>query len=110
MPDRTRQLRQWHWDDWLILPLLALLRLYRRFLSPLLGPSCRFEPSCSHYATQALCGHSLPRAFGLITWRLLRCQPFGRSGLDPVPPPTCLRQIAIPPDRSAAHPRPKHMK
>jgi len=94
--ERPSDLRYWHWDDWLVLPLLALLRLYRRFLSPLLGPSCRFEPSCSRYASLALCSHSLPRALGLISWRLLRCQPFGRPGLDPVPPPTRLRLLKKP--------------
>jgi putative membrane protein insertion efficiency factor len=66
--------------------LLAGLRLYRRLLSPVLGPACRFEPSCSAYAEEALHTHGVLRGVGLAVWRLLRCQPFARAGLDPVPP------------------------
>jgi len=65
--------------------LLLLVRFYRRFLSPGLSPRCRFEPSCSAYAEEALQRHGTVRAIGLVFWRLARCQPFGRGGLDPVP-------------------------
>jgi putative membrane protein insertion efficiency factor len=66
--------------------LLAVLRLYRRALSPVIGPCCRFEPSCSAYAEEALHAHGVLRGLALTAWRLLRCQPFARAGLDPVPP------------------------
>ncbi|HYO71618.1 MAG TPA: membrane protein insertion efficiency factor YidD [Archangium sp.] len=66
--------------------LLALpIRFYRRFLSPLLPPACRFHPSCSSYALQALHKHGVLRGVRLIVWRLLRCQPFHPGGFDPVP-------------------------
>jgi hypothetical protein len=66
--------------------LLALpIRFYKRFLSPLLPPACRFHPSCSSYALQALHKHGALRGVRLILWRLLRCQPFHPGGFDPVP-------------------------
>jgi putative membrane protein insertion efficiency factor len=73
------------WDLPLILPLLALVHLYRRLISPFLAPACRFSPSCSSYAVEALHVHCAPRAIGLIAWRLARCQPFCAGGHDPVP-------------------------
>jgi uncharacterized protein len=73
--------------------LLLLIRVYRRAISPMVGPCCRFEPSCSSYAEEALHTHGLLHATGLILWRLARCQPFGRAGLDPVPRPS-LRQAS----------------
>ncbi|MDB4980366.1 MAG: hypothetical protein JWM82_1118 [Myxococcales bacterium] len=70
--------------------LLVLLSLYRRALSPILsfalGPACRFEPTCSAYAEEAVHVHGAGRGFALTVWRLLRCQPLARGGLDPVPP------------------------
>jgi putative membrane protein insertion efficiency factor len=63
------------------------LRFYRRYLSPLKPPMCRFHPTCSTYAIQALEAHGLLRGGGLAAWRLLRCQPFAKGGFDPVPPP-----------------------
>lgn len=66
--------------------LFSILVLgYQRFLSPLLGPRCRFEPSCSAYAREALSEHGAARGSALAFWRLLRCQPFGTPGYDPVP-------------------------
>ncbi len=66
--------------------LLALpIRFYKRFLSPLLPPACRFHPSWSSYALQALHKHGALRGVRLILWRLLRCQPFHPGGFDPVP-------------------------
>ncbi len=61
------------------------LRLYRRFLSPLKPPMCRFSPTCSQYAIEAIEGHGVLRGAGLAIWRILRCQPFARGGYDPVP-------------------------
>lgn len=67
--------------------LLALpVRFYRLVLSPLLGHSCRFQPSCSAYALEALESHGALRGFWLALRRILRCHPFGGAGIDPVPP------------------------
>jgi putative membrane protein insertion efficiency factor len=61
------------------------VRLYQWFISPLLPPSCRYEPTCSAYAIEALQRHGLIRGAYLTTRRLLRCHPWGGSGYDPVP-------------------------
>ena len=66
--------------------LLMTLRLYRRAVSPAVGPCCRFEPSCSAYAEEAIHTHGVLHGMRLATWRVLRCHPFARAGLDPVPP------------------------
>lgn len=60
--------------------------LYMRLVSPLKPPTCRFHPSCSRYAFDALRTHGALRGSWLTVWRLLRCQPFGTPGFDPVPP------------------------
>jgi hypothetical protein len=67
-------------------PLVALLRGYQRWISPLLPPTCRFYPSCSAYAIEALRVHGLIRGSALTVWRLLRCAPWHPGGIDPVPP------------------------
>ena len=67
-------------------PLVALLRGYQRWISPLLPPSCRFYPTCSAYAVEALQVHGLLRGGALAAWRLLRCAPWHPGGIDPVPP------------------------
>jgi uncharacterized protein len=67
--------------------LLGLLWLYRRAISPALAPRCRFEPSCSAYAEQAIRTHGAAQGGWLALKRLLRCQPFARGGIDPVPRP-----------------------
>lgn len=61
------------------------VRLYRRFVSPLKPATCRFAPTCSQYAIDALQRHGAFHGGLLATWRLLRCQPFAREGFDPVP-------------------------
>ena len=66
--------------------LIALLRGYKRYISPHLGHHYRFVPTCSEYAMQALATHGLLKGLLLTVWRLLRCQPFARFGYDPVPP------------------------
>ena len=63
----------------------AILDLYKRFLSPLLPRACRFEPTCSVYAKQAIEKHGLTRGGALTMRRLAKCQPFHRGGFDPVP-------------------------
>jgi uncharacterized protein len=65
--------------------LLVLLAGYRNFVSPLLGPRCRFYPSCSAYAVEAVQLHGAARGSWLALRRLARCQPFHRGGLDFVP-------------------------
>ena len=67
--------------------MIACIRLYQRYLSPLLGTNCRFYPSCSQYAIEALQAHGVFRGSALAIWRILRCQPFCEGGHDPVPPP-----------------------
>lgn len=66
--------------------LLAPVNLYRKWISPVLPPSCRFEPSCSAYAVEALSTHGALRGFYLTVRRLLRCGPWHPGGYDPVPP------------------------
>ena len=63
----------------------GLLSLYKRFLSPLLPRACRFEPTCSVYAREAIERFGLLRGGGLAVRRLARCHPFCAGGLDPVP-------------------------
>jgi putative membrane protein insertion efficiency factor len=63
----------------------ASLRLYKRYLSPLLPPACRFVPSCSEYAAEAVEFHGVRDGLALAARRLLRCHPFCRGGFDPVP-------------------------
>jgi len=64
---------------------VELIRLYQRLVSPLFPPRCRFYPSCSEYALQALARHGLVRGLGLAAMRLLRCHPWAEGGVDPVP-------------------------
>lgn len=66
---------------------LGLIRFYRRGISPLLPPLCRFEPTCSCFAAEAIQGHGALRGLYLTLRRLLRCHPFSRGGYDPVPEP-----------------------
>ena len=62
-----------------------LIRGYQLVISPWLPPSCRFEPSCSHYALDAVKRHGPLLGPALAVWRILRCNPFGGQGYDPVP-------------------------
>ena len=74
--------------------LLALLTAYRRFVSPLLGPHCRFAPSCSAYAAEAVTVHGSARGSWLAVRRIGHCHPFNPGGHDPVPP---VRQTGVTP-------------
>jgi len=65
----------------------TLIRLYQLTFSPLLGPRCRFYPSCSQYARDAILRFGLPRGIGLALARLARCHPWHAGGFDPVPEP-----------------------
>jgi uncharacterized protein len=65
--------------------LLLLVRFYITFLSPFFGGACRFHPSCSNYAAEAIARHGAARGLSLALRRLLRCNPFTKGGFDPVP-------------------------
>ena len=65
--------------------MILCIRGYQVTLGPLMGGCCRFEPSCSHYAIEAIERHGALKGFLLGAWRILRCHPFGKSGYDPVP-------------------------
>ena len=71
----------------LVAILTGLIRVYQITISPLLGPVCRYYPSCSHYGLEAIRVHRATKGLLLTGWRLLRCHPWARGGLDPVPPP-----------------------
>jgi hypothetical protein len=64
---------------------LALIGFYRKAVSPLLPPACRFVPSCSEYGHEAIARYGILAGGRLAIWRVLRCNPFGGSGYDPVP-------------------------
>jgi len=66
--------------------LIALVHLYKRWLSPLLPPACRYTPTCSAYMAEAIAVHGAVRGTWLGTRRICRCHPWGGHGWDPVPP------------------------
>lgn len=70
---------------WIKIGLLSLIRLYQLLISPVLNPSCRFYPTCSVYARQAIERHGIWKGTRLAIKRLARCHPFGGHGYDPVP-------------------------
>ena len=65
--------------------LLGLIRFYQKSISPYLGDHCRFVPTCSRYAAEAIEIHGVIKGTAFAVWRILRCNPFGKSGYDPVP-------------------------
>jgi putative membrane protein insertion efficiency factor len=64
--------------------LVAPIRVYQTLFSPALGDRCRYYPSCSHYAVQAVENYGILRGLVLAVWRVLRCNPLSRGGVDPV--------------------------
>jgi len=68
------------------LVLRGLIRLYQLLISPLIGPRCRYWPSCSDYAAEAIASHGALAGSWLAAKRLARCHPWGGHGVDPVPP------------------------
>jgi len=92
--------------------LLRVIAGYRSWISPLLGPRCRFAPTCSAYAAQALVQHGAGRGSWLTLRRIARCHPFHPGGHDPVPaspgrPPPAERSATMEPDADL---RPKHAR
>jgi putative membrane protein insertion efficiency factor len=69
----------------LALPFMALIKIYQLIVSPLLGPKCRFTPTCSHYAMEAFKKYGVFKGFWLTVKRVSRCHPLGGHGYDPVP-------------------------
>ena len=70
---------------------IVAVRAYQLLLSPFAGGACRFTPSCSEYAVEAITEHGVVRGLMLAIRRVGRCHPFGRSGFDPVPPRSTTR-------------------
>ena len=68
-------------------PFILLIKIYQYIISPVLGPKCRFTPSCSHYALEALQKYGLIKGGWLAVKRISRCRPGGGHGYDPVDPP-----------------------
>lgn len=64
--------------------LVSVIRFYQRWVSPLLPPACRFEPTCSHYACEAIRRHGVLRGTARAVLRVLKCHPFHPGGFDPV--------------------------
>ncbi|HQU62359.1 MAG: membrane protein insertion efficiency factor YidD [Nitrosomonas sp.] len=65
--------------------VIALIRLYQYCISPMIPPSCRFTPTCSQYACEALAKHGFFCGMRLSIWRILRCNPWCKGGYEPVP-------------------------
>jgi len=71
--------------------VLFPIRLYQRLISPAIPARCRYHPSCSAYAAEALRSYGIPKGLVLASWRLLRCNPWSHGGLDPVEGQTLFR-------------------
>jgi uncharacterized protein len=69
----------------LALPFIGLIRIYQKFISPLLGPQCRFTPTCSQYSLESFKKYGVFKGFWLSIKRISRCHPWGGKGYDPVP-------------------------
>lgn len=76
---RTRERR------WIVRPFVGFIRAYQKLLSPSLGRNCRYTPTCSHYAVDALEIHGLAKGSVMAVKRIARCQPLFEGGYDPVP-------------------------
>ncbi|MEQ1675740.1 MAG: membrane protein insertion efficiency factor YidD [Chitinophagaceae bacterium] len=68
-----------------MIPFIVLIKIYQWVISPWLGPKCRYTPTCSHYASEALKKHGIVKGMWLAVKRISRCHPWGGSGYDPVP-------------------------
>jgi len=90
--------------------LRGLIRLYQLTLSPLFGPTCRYLPTCSHYAAEAIERHGAWRGGWLTVARLSRCHPWGSDGFDPVPEQLNIRYGLLNSWRYGQWSRPPHEK
>ncbi|MDQ3887432.1 MAG: membrane protein insertion efficiency factor YidD [Actinomycetota bacterium] len=81
---------------WVVRALVTPVRFYQRWISPGLPPTCRFHPTCSAYAVEALTVHGVLRGSWLTLRRLLRCGPWHPGGLDPVPPARVVPPVVAP--------------
>jgi putative membrane protein insertion efficiency factor len=77
--------------------VLSLIGAYQRWISPSLLPACKFRPTCSEYAAEAVARHGVFVGTGLAMWRLLRCNPLSRGGLDFVPEHIFRHKADVPP-------------
>ena len=68
-----------------VVVLVGMIRVYQVVISPMTGPTCKYYPSCSHYAVTAIRTHGALRGTGLALWRILRCNPWSLGGVDDVP-------------------------
>jgi putative membrane protein insertion efficiency factor len=84
LPPHSKECRSWQMFKAMRAILISLLKFYKAVISPWLPPSCRFVPTCSEYAREAIERHGALRGSGMAVWRLLRCQPFCQGGYDPV--------------------------
>ena len=74
---------------------IKFIRVYQLIISPMIGPRCRFTPSCSHYAIEAIKLHGIVKGCWLSAKRLIRCQPLSEGGYDPVPATCCHKTDSI---------------
>lgn len=81
--------------------LMAMIRLYQKTVSRMLGPVCRYYPSCSHYGYEAISVHGAVKGTLLTGWRILRCNPWSAGGVDEVPPRGAWRIMDA--DAASAH-------
>lgn len=81
-------------------PFIFVIRLYQKLISPLLPPSCKYYPSCSAYAIEALEKFGLAKGSVMAIWRVLRCNPFSKGGYDPVVKDDCCSEHEPPVRRS----------
>ena len=81
--------------------VLAPLRFYRRFVSPAIPPRCKYHPTCSAYAVQAVERYGILRGLVLAAWRILRCNPFSHGGYDPPEAQTLFKRAAAKPSPSS---------
>ncbi len=65
--------------------VLILIRFYQKAISPLIPPSCRYQPTCSHYGYEAIQKYGFFKGGWMTVWRIMRCHPFAKGGFDPVP-------------------------
>ena len=83
--------------------IISVLKLYKRWVSPMLLPSCRYVPTCSEYAMEAIERHGALRGSAMTAWRVCRCHPFAKGGFDPVP--SIELRVASSPAQSHSHGR-----